>query len=204
MLLADKFGRLITELRIAITENCNYKCVYCRTGSARANGGAPTFSDYLRMADIFVRLGIRKIRITGGEPLLRKGVVGFVRELSRLRAVDGGQLDLALTTNGHLLAGFARSLKEAGLMRVTVSMDAIDPSRFSRITRVPGAFDRVLAGIRAARRAGLDPVKVNCVLVRGFNENQIIPFGIFAREEGVCCVLSNSCLSKKAVFGLIT
>jgi GTP 3',8-cyclase len=99
--------------------------------------------------------------------------------------VDGNALDLALTTNGHLLAEMAQPLKDAGLQRVTVSMDAVDPDRFSRITRVPGGFDKVLAGVRAARRAGLWPLKVNCVLMRGFNEDQIIPFGMFAREEGV-------------------
>ena len=94
-------------------------------------------------------------------------------------------LDIALTTNGHLLADMAQPLKDAGLTRVTVSMDAVDPDRFARITRVPNGYDHVLAGIRAARRAGLWPLKVNCVLMRGFNEDQIIPFGMFAREEGV-------------------
>ena len=94
-------------------------------------------------------------------------------------------LDIALTTNGHLLADLAQPLKDAGLTRVTVSMDAVDPDRFARITRVPNGYDHVLAGIRAARRAGLWPLKVNCVLMRGFNEDQIIPFGMFAREEGV-------------------
>jgi cyclic pyranopterin phosphate synthase len=94
-------------------------------------------------------------------------------------------LDIALTTNGHLLADLAKPLKDAGLTRVTVSMDAVDPDRFTRITRVAGGFDHALAGIRAARRAGLWPLKVNCVLMRGFNEDQIIPFGMFARKEGV-------------------
>ncbi|MGB8726702.1 MAG: radical SAM protein, partial [Candidatus Sulfotelmatobacter sp.] len=99
---------------------------------------------------------------------------------------NGGEpLDIALTTNGHLLADLAQPLKNAGLTRVTVSMDAVDPDRFARITRVPDGYDHVLAGIRAARRAGLWPLKVNCVLMRGFNEDQIIPFGMFAREEGV-------------------
>jgi cyclic pyranopterin phosphate synthase len=119
--------------------------------------------------------------------LLRKGVVEFVRDLAKLRALNGHTepLDLALTTNGHLLADLAQPLKAAGLNRVTVSMDAVDPDRFARITRVPNGYDHVLAGIRAARRAGLWPLKVNCVLMRGFNEDQIIPFGMFAREEGV-------------------
>lgn len=247
MLLADKFGRAITDLRISITDRCNYKCVYCRTGNEGAFYGELPFADYLRMARVLVSLGIRKIRLTGGEPLLRKGIVDFVRELRKLephglklqslgassgafeavpsraedRTTEGvyrpsfssagtaqpsparerresgqlrkefrrddrdDELDIAITTNGHLLADMAQPLKDAGLNRITVSMDAVDPDRFARITRVPGGFDHMLAGIRAARRAGLWPLKVNCVLMRGFNEDQIIPFGMFAREEGV-------------------
>src|SRR5437899_8585037 len=137
------------------------------------------------MIRILVGLGIKKVRITGGEPLLRKGVIDFVRELSKLPTTDGNPLDIAMTTNGHLLADMAHPLKEAGLNRVTVSMDAVDPDRFARITRVSNGYDNVLASIRAAKRVGLEPVKVNCVLMRGFNEDQIIPFGKFAREEGV-------------------
>jgi cyclic pyranopterin phosphate synthase len=212
--LHDKFGRAITDLRISITDRCNYKCVYCRTGNEGALYGDLPFEDYLRMSRVLVGMGITKIRLTGGEPLLRKGVVEFVRELAQLRpkglkpisfGSDHGTaeavpflesarsedfacsepLDIALTTNGHMLAEMAQPLKDAGLSRVTVSMDAVDPDRFARITRVPNGYDHVLAGIRAARRAGLWPLKVNCVLMRGFNEDQIIPFGMFAREEGV-------------------
>ena len=252
MLLHDKFGRAITDLRISITDRCNYKCVYCRTGNEGALYGDLPFADYLRMARVLVGMGITKIRLTGGEPLLRGGVIDFVRELSKLRpqglkpfsleasngtakavpfheplaaeaaslqsttglkpdmdnaeskvssktaglmprseSAEGDRdnffdpLDIALTTNGHLLADLARPLKDAGLTRVTVSMDAVDPERFARITRVPNGYDQVLGGIRAARRVGLWPLKVNCVLMRGFNEDQIIPFGMFAREEGV-------------------
>jgi cyclic pyranopterin phosphate synthase len=188
MPLTDKFGRPITDLRISITDRCNYKCVYCRTGNEGALYGDLPFADYLRMARVLVGMGVTKIRLTGGEPLLRKGVVDFVRDLAQLRSPNqnGGEpLDIALTTNGHLLAELAQPLKNAGLTRVTVSMDAVDPDRFARITRVPNGYDHVVAGIRAARRAGLWPLKVNCVLMRGFNEDQIIPFGMFAREEGV-------------------
>jgi cyclic pyranopterin phosphate synthase len=190
--LTDKFGRPITDLRISITDRCNYKCVYCRTGNEGALYGDLPFADYLRMARVLVGMGITKVRLTGGEPLLRNGVVEFVRELAKLNPPNGKdgngrceRLDIALTTNGHLLADLAQPLKDAGLTRVTVSMDAVDPGRFARITRVPNGYDHVLAGIRAARRAGLWPLKVNCVLMRGFNEDQIIPFGMFAREEGV-------------------
>lgn len=185
MPLTDKFGRSITDLRISVTDRCNYKCIYCRTGNEGALYGDLPFADYLRMARVLASLGIRKIRITGGEPLLRKGLTDFVRELAQLRNVDGQPLDLALTTNGHLLAELAQPLKDAGLRRVTVSMDAVDPDRFTRITRVPGGYEKVLAGVRAAHQAGLGPVKVNCVLMRGFNEDQIIPFGMFARGENV-------------------
>jgi cyclic pyranopterin phosphate synthase len=187
--LTDKFERPITDLRISITDRCNYKCVYCRTGNEGALYGDLPFEDYLRMARVLVGMGVTKIRLTGGEPLLRRGVVEFVRDLAQLRTPNGRNvgdpLDIALTTNGHLLADRAQPLKSAGLTRVTVSMDAVDPDRFARITRVPNGYDHVLAGIRAARRTGLWPLKVNCVLMRGFNEDQIIPFGMFAREEGV-------------------
>src|SRR6202142_3795816 len=185
MTLTDYFGRSIHDLRIAITDRCNYKCVYCRTGTNGAAYAELPFTDYLRMARILVSLGITKIRLTGGEPLLRKGIVELVRDLAKLRTVEGKKPEIALTTNGHLLAEIAQPLKDAGLDRVTVSMDAVDPDRFARITRVPNGYESVLAGVRASRRAGLAPVKVNCVLLRGFNEDQIIPFGMFAREEGV-------------------
>ncbi len=188
MVLTDKFRRPITDLRISITDRCNYKCVYCRTGNEGALYGDLPFADYLRMVRVLVGMGITKVRLTGGEPLLRKGVVDFVRDLARLRTPNNGHgelLDIALTTNGHLLADLAQPLKDAELTRVTVSMDAVDSDRFARITRVADGYEHVLAGIRAARRAGLWPLKVNCVLMRGFNEDQIIPFGMFAREEGV-------------------
>jgi GTP 3',8-cyclase len=139
LLLHDKFGRAITDLRISITDRCNYKCVYCRTGNEGALYGDLPFSDYLRMARVLVGMGISKVRLTGGEPLLRKGVVEFVRELASLSPRNGNRdsLDIALTTTGHMLAELAQPLKDAGLTRVTVSMDAVDPDRFARITRVP-------------------------------------------------------------------
>ena len=183
--LTDNFGRSIHDLRISITDRCNYKCVYCRTGTNGAAYAELPFEDYLRMARILVGLGITKIRLTGGEPLLRKGIVDFVRDLANLRTVAGSKPEIALTTNGHLLAEIAQPLKDAGLDRVTVSMDAVDPERFARITRVPNGYESVLRGVRASRQAGLDPVKINCVLLRGFNEDQIVNFGKFAREERV-------------------
>jgi len=189
MRLKDKFGRAITDLRISVTDRCNYKCVYCRTGNQGAIYAELPLADYLRLARIFVALGIEKIRITGGEPLLRPHLTDFVREVAQLRIQHGEHkgegIDTAITTNGHLLADLAQPLKDAGLGRVTVSMDAVDAAKFARITRVPNGFENVLAGIRAAKKAGLDPVKVNCVLLRGFNDDQIVAFGKFARDEGV-------------------
>ncbi len=183
--LTDRHGRRITDLRISITDRCSYKCVYCRTGNDGAVYAELPIAEYLRIARVFVALGIEKIRLTGGEPLLRRELPELLRELSALRTLDGEPLDLALTTNGHLLEEMAPRLRDAGLSRITVSMDAVDAEKFARITRVPGSYQRVLSGIRAAKRAGLDPVKVNCVLLRGFNEDQIVPFARFSREEDV-------------------
>jgi GTP 3',8-cyclase len=210
--LTDSHGRAITDLRVSVTDRCNYRCVYCRTGNDGAQYSELPLADYLRIIRVFVSLGIEKVRLTGGEPLLRRDLTTLIREIAQLRASyapdgtpldasdgqtgarDGsrniarggsGNLDIAITTNGHLLATQAESLRDAGLTRVTVSMDAVDPEVFARITRVPGSYDRVLAGVRAAQAAGLGPVKVNCVLLRGFNDDQIVPFVHFARTEGV-------------------
>jgi cyclic pyranopterin phosphate synthase len=196
--LRDSHGRAITDLRVSVTDRCNYKCVYCRTGNEGAQFTELAIEDYLRMIRVFVSLGIEKVRLTGGEPLLRSGLVEMVQELAQVRTAytDGGvellpgdpeakPLDIAITTNGHLLERFAAPLKAAGVNRVTVSMDAVDPETFTRITRVPRSFERVLAGIRAAREVGLGPVKVNCVLLRGFNDSQIEEFAEFSRRENV-------------------
>ena len=181
--LTDSHGRVIHDLRVSITDRCNYKCVYCRTGEVGAQYPELGIEEYLRLIGIFVGLGITKVRLTGGEPLLRRRVVELVQELARLRTPGGEPLDLAMTTNGHLLESLAVPLKAAGLNRVTVSMDAVDAPVFERITRVQGSFPIVLAGIRAARAAGLTPLKINCVLLRGFNDDQIEGFARFAREE---------------------
>jgi GTP 3',8-cyclase len=201
--LRDKFGRAITDLRVSVTDRCNYKCVYCRTGNEGAQYSELPITDYLRMVRLFVSLGVEKVRLTGGEPLLRSGLVQMVRELSAMRTAylpdgtfvgdtfagetrrRGLPLDIALTTNGHLLEGLAQPLKDAGLTRVTVSMDAVDAETFAAITRVPRSFDKVLAGVRKAQDVGLGPVKVNCVLLRGFNDGQIEQFAEFSRREGV-------------------
>lgn len=185
MSLIDKYGRIITDLRISITDRCNYRCVYCRTGREGAQFPELPIEDYLRISQVFVREGITKIRLTGGEPLLRRGILELVSELSKLRTADGKPLEIAITTNGHLLKEMAQPLLDAGLSRATVSMDAVDPEHFARITRIPNGYESVLAGIREAKAVGLGPVKVNCVLLRGFNDDQISLFGKFARDEGI-------------------
>src|SRR5260370_11558951 len=204
----DKFGRAITDLRVSVTDRCKYKCVYCRKGNEGAQYTELPIADYLRMVRLFVSLGVEKVRLTGGEPVLRSGLVEMVRELAEMRTAylpDGtfvgeafagetfagktGQkglpLDIALTTNGHLLEGLAQPLKDAGLNRATVSMDAVDAETFAAITRVPRSFDKVMAGIRKAQAVGLGPVKVNCVLLRGFNDGQIEQFAEFSPPAGV-------------------
>ncbi len=185
--LRDSHGRAITDLRLSVTDRCNFRCVYCRTGNGGESMGELALADYSRMLELFVSLGVEKIRFTGGEPLLRRGLVDLIRETSTLRSdhSSDGRLDLALTTNGHLLAPMAKDLKAAGLTRVTVSMDAVDAETFARITRVPNSFERVRDGIRAAQDVGLGPVKVNAVLMRGFNEDQIESFAEFSRNENV-------------------
>lgn len=185
--LQDSYGRAITDLRLSVTDRCNFRCVYCRTGNGAETLGELAIDDYARMLRLFVSMGVEKIRFTGGEPLLRRGLLDLIRETARMRPAfpTVEHLDLALTTNGHLLAPMAHDLKAAGLSRVTVSMDAVDPETFARITRVPNSFQKVRDGIRAAQDAGLGPVKVNAVLLRGFNDDQVEAFAEFSRTEGV-------------------
>ncbi len=192
--LRDSFGRAITDLRVSVTDRCNFRCVYCRSGESATPTTELPIAGYAHMIELLVGLGVDKVRLTGGEPLLRQGLLDLVRHIRTLRSAfdqeghpthDGRQIEIALTTNGHLLAPMAGDLKAAGLDRVTVSMDAVDPETFARITRVPRSFQRVLDGIHAAQDAGLGPVKVNCVLLRGWNDDQIELFGEFARREQV-------------------
>ncbi len=184
--LRDGHQRALTDLRLSVTDRCNYRCVYCRTGNGGEQFTELPIAHYLRMVRIFVSLGVEKVRLTGGEPLLRHGLLDLISEISRMRtAFSGTPLDIAMTSNGHLLATMAEDLKRAGLARITVSMDAVDPETFARITRVPNSFERVRDGIRAAQRAGLGPVKINCVLLRGFNDSQIEAFAEFSRREQV-------------------
>ena len=183
--LKDSHGRVITDLRVSITDRCNYKCVYCRTGQVGAQYAELTTEEYLRLIRNFVYLGIEKVRLTGGEPLLRRDLPAMVKELASWRTPSGQPLDIAITTNGHLLEDLTAPLKAAGLSRVTVSMDAVEQSTFERITRIPGSYPAVVRGIRAAQEAGFERIKINCVLLRGFNDDQIEDFAHFARRENV-------------------
>lgn len=183
-MLKDSYGRDIHDLRISVTDRCNFRCVYCK--SADPKNYVPhrellDWDEFLRLARIMTGLGIRKVRVTGGEPLLRPGIIDFLWQLSQIDGIH----DLALTTNGYLLADMAQDLARAGVHRVNVSMDSSHPERFAAITRTPGSYERVLKGVEAAVEAGLDPVKVNVVLVRGFNEGEILGFAELARTKNI-------------------
>jgi cyclic pyranopterin phosphate synthase len=180
MTLQDKFGRAITDLRISVTDRCNFRCVYCRSADPEnhmSEGELLRWDEMERLARILVGMGIRKVRVTGGEPLVRPGVEDFI---GRLRAL--GVADLSMTTNGHLLAERCEQLVAAGLARINISLDSLDPAKFERITRTQ-AFGRVMAGIDAAQASRLRPVKVNAVLVRGLNDDEVEAFAEFARER---------------------
>ncbi|MGH9505751.1 MAG: GTP 3',8-cyclase MoaA [Terriglobales bacterium] len=179
--MRDRYQREIRDLRLSVTGHCNYRCVYCRAGAG--NGALPaelSWEDLESIARAFVALGIRKIRLTGGEPLLRPGLAEFAVRLRELPLED-----VALTTNGHLLAAHAAALRAAGIHRVTISLDSLQADKFARITRVPGSLPHVMAGIEAACAAGLGPVKVNAVLLRGFNDDEIEAFAALARQGQV-------------------
>ena len=182
MPLEDKFGRQITDLRISVTDRCNFRCVYCRSANPEnhmAEHALLEWDEYERLARILVGMGIRKIRVTGGEPLVRPGVEDFI---ARLKAL--GVQDLSMTTNGHLLAERCDRLVAAGLNRINISLDSLDRDKFEQITRTK-TFDQVLQGIKAAQASPLRPVKVNAVLVRGINDAEVEAFAEFAREHDI-------------------
>lgn len=177
--LIDLHGRHIRYVRISITDRCNLRCRYCMPlGGVQwvPHDEVLTYEEMLRILRICIRRGVEKVRITGGEPLLRKGIVDFV---AQVKAIDGLK-DLTLTTNGILLESMARPLKEAGLRRVNVSLDTLDKEKFAHITRVD-AFDEVIRGICAAQEHGLSPVKINVVAIRGFNDKEIVDFAKLTR-----------------------
>ena len=180
MALTDKFGRQITDLRVSVTDRCNFRCVYCRSADPEnhmAEHALLEWDEYERLVRILVGMGIRKVRVTGGEPLVRPGVEDFV---ARLKAI--GVQDLSMTTNGHLLAERCDRLVAAGLDRINISLDSLNREKFEKVTRTK-TFDQVLAGIEAAQNSPLRPVKVNAVLVRGLNDDEVEAFAEFAREK---------------------
>ena len=195
--MRDAHNRIIRDLRVSLTDRCNFRCFYCLP-----NGEPPlarkdtilTFEEIAELCEIFVSLGIEKIRLTGGEPLLRKDVEKLVEKLSILKIPhyenenpesnirNPKLVDLALTTNGHTLARRAGDLKRAGLDRVTISLDSLKRENFKRITGVD-KLDEVLEAIEAAKSAKLEPIKINAVIVRGYNDDEIVDFARFAREN---------------------
>ena len=180
--LVDRFGRVHTNLRIAVTDRCNIRCFYCMPAEDvvfRPREEILSFEEIVRFVRVVAALGVNKLRLTGGEPLVRQGLPELVRMLVGVPGIE----EVALTTNGVLLAGLARELKQAGLTRLNISLDALDRETFRRITR-RDVYDRVLEGIRAARAAGFQRIRINAVAIRGITERQVVPFGRFAREEG--------------------
>jgi GTP 3',8-cyclase len=182
----DTFGRPLRDLRLSVIEACNFRCPYCMPAERVPDdygldaAARMSFDEIERLVRGFVRIGVRKLRITGGEPLLRKRLPELI---VRLAAIDGID-DLALTTNGSLLAAQARALREAGLHRLTVSVDALDPALFSALSGGRGRLDDVLRGLDAAADAGFRRIKLNCVMRRGVNEHELLPLVAFARERG--------------------
>lgn len=184
-MLRDSYNRPIRDLRVSLTDRCNFRCFYCLP-----HGEPPiapkekmlSYEEIDYVCEIFVSLGIEKLRLTGGEPMLRRDIETIIQKLSRLKS--SGLQDLALTTNGYYLPERAQSLKDAGLDRVTISLDSLKRDIFKRMTGVD-VLDKVLAGIAAAKAAGLEPIKINAVIVRGHNEDEVADFAAFAREHDV-------------------
>ena len=189
--LLDALGRPLRDLRISVTDRCNFRCSYCmpkevfdKNYAFLPHASLLTFEEITRTARLFAAHGMRKVRLTGGEPLLRKNLEILVGMLRGLRSVDGQPLDLTLTTNGSLLARKARALKDAGLDRVTVSLDALDDGIFRRMNDADFPVAAVLDGIAAAGEAGLGPIKVNMVVKRGTNDDQILPMARHFKGSG--------------------
>ncbi len=184
--LRDTFGRTLNDLRISVTDRCNFRCTYCMPKEIFGHdyeflpkSALLTFEEIYRLADHFVKLGARKIRLTGGEPLIRREIEDLIAELAGIP-----EIDLTLTTNGVLLPQKAQALKAAGLQRVTISLDSLDEEIFSKMNDVDFPVQQVLAGIQAAADAGLLPIKINMVVQRGINDQDILPMARYFRETG--------------------
>ncbi len=178
--LTDDFGRQITYLRISVTDRCNLRCVYCMPESGIPllnHNEVISYEDILRLTGILSKHGVNKIRITGGEPLVRKGLTCLIENMSRIKGIE----DISMTTNGILLEKYASELYNAGLKRINISLDSLKEERFWKITRM-GSLKDVLTGIKLAKKTGFKPVKINTVLIRGINDDEIIDFVNFAKE----------------------
>lgn len=191
-MLLDQFHRPLQDLRISVTDRCNFRCAYCMPREAFGpdhpflpHRDLLSFEEITRLASQFVDLGVTKLRLTGGEPLLRKGLETLIEQLATLRTPQGKPVDLTLTTNGAILARKAKSLKQAGLQRVTVSLDAMDNDLFRQLADADWQVQDVLEGIAAAQDVGLGPIKVNMVVQRGVNDHQILPMAQHFRGTGV-------------------
>ena len=189
-LLVDARGRPLRDLRISVTDRCNFRCSYCMPKEVfdkdhrfLPHADLLSFEEITRLAGLFAQHGVRKLRLTGGEPLLRKHLEGLIEQLAVLRTPEGAPLDITLTTNASLLARKAAALKAAGLQRVTISLDALDDAIFRRMNDVDFPVADVLAGIEAAVAVGLSPVKVNMVVKRGVNDDQIVPMARYFRDH---------------------
>jgi len=190
--VVDLLGRPLRDLRLSVIDQCNFRCTYCMPRDAfpadyafMPSADRLSFAQLLKIAKSFTLLGVEKIRITGGEPLLRRGLEALVEQLAKLTTVAGKPVEIALTTNGALLAAKARSLKDAGLDRVTVSLDAVEDAVFRRMSDTDMPVSRILDGIEAACAAGLAPLKINAVIQRGVNECQILPLVRLFKGTGV-------------------
>ncbi|MBL8359147.1 MAG: GTP 3',8-cyclase MoaA [Rubrivivax sp.] len=189
-LIADRLGRPLRDLRISVTDRCNFRCSYCmpkevfdRHYTFLPQSSLLSFEEITRVARLFVAHGVHKLRLTGGEPLLRKNLEVLIGQLAALRTTDGEPLDLTLTTNGSVLERKAEALKAAGLQRITVSLDALDDATFRRMNDVDFPVADVLRGIDAALAAGLAPLKINMVVKRGTNDHEIVPLSSHVRER---------------------
>ncbi|TXT37705.1 MAG: molybdenum cofactor biosynthesis protein [Comamonadaceae bacterium] len=191
-LMTDTRGRTLHDLRISVTDRCNFRCNYCmpkeifnKDYAYLQHSDLLTFEEITRLARVFVAHGVQKIRLTGGEPLLRKNLEQLIEQLAVLRTLEGKLLDITLTTNGSLLARKAQSLKDAGLKRVTVSLDGLDDAVFRHMNDVDFPVADVLEGIEAARAVGLGPIKINMVVKRGTNAQEILPMARHFKGSGM-------------------
>jgi cyclic pyranopterin phosphate synthase len=179
--LIDSYNRRVDYLRISLTDRCNLRCVYCMPEEGLANAGYDSilrYEEILRIVKVAVNHGVTKIRLTGGEPLVRKGVVEFIKKLNKIDGLE----DLSLTTNGVVLSEYARDLADAGLKRINVSLDSLDPVKYMKMTGKDHLY-RVLDGLKEAEKVGLYPIKVNAVIIKGFNDDEIIDFALITKKK---------------------